>query len=282
MSIFTETNHLFLRNPHGGVEDIRAMRDAKFGAIFCNIGDFPPEEWTDIRRKSETAGVVCGPWLRTVETDDGPFSLKKFRHLIDVADEWETPFIDNSEKELDGTGDDLTTIIADGIGKRDGAVSMLAWPMDSVDWSPLRHIPVLPQINPAYSDPSTRPEDCRWQWHKRGVNCVIFSFGSWGMQTADRYDLYSPYGVYTADDCGQNYQAWSPHGTRDPCVNTLEELMEKIGAAHGVSAMADVLRKEFPNATGKPDPKNPSTWKAIDKFERTLLILVRDHDEKVK
>ena len=57
--------------------------------------------------------------------------------------------------------------------------------------------------------------------------------------------------------------------------------MEKIGSQHGISAIANVMRKQWPDYTGKPDPNDHTTWKAIDKWERTMLILAKDHDEQV-
>lgn len=56
---------------------------------------------------------------------------------------------------------------------------------------------------------------------------------------------------------------------------------ELIGAQHGISALANNMRSVWPQWT-KPnrDPNNLSTWGSIDKWERTQLMLVKDHDER--
>jgi hypothetical protein len=50
-------------------------------------------------------------------------------------------------------------------------------------------------------------------WHAYGVECVFPTFGSYGGRTPQDYDLKAPYSIYTADDCGLNYQAWKPTST---------------------------------------------------------------------
>ena len=183
MSIFLETNHLFGRKP-SDVGDPVAMRDAGFGAFFCNIGDYHPDEWLNVRRRAEEANIVCGPWLRTADADH-KFSLMRLGHLIDVADDWETPLIVNSEAELKGSGDKLTKIIANHIGDRDGAISMEPRPFWDVDWTPLARFPVLPQKFPAEQTIKDTDEMIRVNWQARGMNCVVITYGSYhGMQAS--------------------------------------------------------------------------------------------------
>jgi hypothetical protein len=55
--------------------------------------------------------------------------------------------------------------------------------------------------------------------------------------------------------------------------------VEKIGSQSGVWALAKKWRKEWPDLAGKPDPNDHTTWGAIDKWERAMLILIRDHDK---
>jgi hypothetical protein len=291
-SIFLKTNHLFLRNPHGGVEDVVAMRNAGFSAIFCNIGDHMTDEWGEIRLRAKTAGMVCGPWLRTSDANNN-FSRDRLDHLIQVADNWETPLIVNSESELQGSGNELTSLIRSELGDRDAAISMEPWPFANVAWWPLAKYPVLPQIFPQDSDAATRPEQCREGWYNNGIKCVVFTFGSYGTMEAVDYKRLSPYGVYTADDCGNDYQAWHSQGTHNPCVPESEEDMQLIGNDDGVKAEYNALRDMDPSKTllKKKDGKWPDIstikvpldqWKAWDKAQRRAQILVDDHDESMQ
>lgn len=283
-SVFTNTNHLFLRAPDGGVEDVANMKASGFGAIFCNIGDYPLERWDFIRSRAVSAGVVCGPWLRIAEDGTGAFDPERLGFLIDVADEWGSPLIVNGEAELKGSGDEITTFIADEVKGRDAALSMEPWPFANVDWRPVGHLPILPQIfGDQWGDDA---EAAREEWFRCGVSCVVNTFGTYGGSNPNSYDLLAPYGLYTADDCGNVFAPWSPIGTRDPYApdipptNGGELDMETIGEQHGITGMVDLWRKMWP-ANTNPDrnPDDLSTWKAIDKIERTLLILARDHDD---
>lgn len=281
-SIFLETNHLFLRNPRGGVEDIAAMQRAGFGAIFCNIGDHEPSEWALIRKRASDIGVVCGPWLRTAEGDN-IFSRMKLDYLINVADTWNSPLIVNSESELKGSGSGFTEFIAARVGDRDAAISVECWPFANVHWVPLAGYPFLPQIFPVEAPAAREPEACREEWYKYGAECVVFTFGAYGSQRPSQYNRLTPYGVYSADDCAGYFVAWSAAGEHDPCKPgepvDPEEDMQLIGDQHGISAMANIFRQQWPDKTGKPNPDDHTTWKAIDKWERAQLMLVKDHDE---
>jgi hypothetical protein len=290
-SVFLTTNHLFLRDPHGGVEDVAAMATAGFRSIFCNIGDFDPLEWATIRARAGAAGVACGPWLRTAD-EQNRFDRARFQRLLDVADMWEQPLIVNAESELQGTGDTVTTYINEQLGSRDAAISMEPWPFDNVQWWPLANRPMMPQM--ASSVGNFDEAVLREIWQAYGINCVVLTFGSFGGSTPANYDLLSPYGIYTADDCGGRYGEWSQRGTCVPCLSTTpEDPMGQIGSQHGITAMFNRLRTldpagslVKPDATGKY-PKDPlaqldgvplDQWKAYDKAERALTILVEDHD----
>jgi hypothetical protein len=289
---------LFLRDPHGGVEDLASMKAAGFRAVFCNIGDHPASEWeTIIRPRAAQQGMACGPWLRTAGSDGG-FDRSRLDRLIDQADRWQSPLIVNSESELNGSGDDLTPIIAAAIGDRDGAVSMEPIPFANVHWYPLADVPVLPQVfKPGgYSDPIP----VRDLWHAYGVKCVYPTFASYGGSTPKDYPLQAPYSIYTGDDCGGNYQAWKPTSTGYVgCVQTPVppkppdgngDDMQMIGSQDGATAACNRLRDLDPGGTllvkdqkgNWPSlstlPADLSKWKAYDKLERTLSILAEDHD----
>ena len=300
-SIFLEANHIFLRNPRGGIEDVEAMARAGFDLVFCNVGDHDVRDWNVIRQQAARAGVICGPWLRTAD-GQGNFSKNKFEYLLEVADEWRTPLIVNSESELRGTGRELTDYMSKCIGGRDAAISVEPWPFANTEWWPLGRYPFLPQIFPQDSDAATRPEACKEKWHYYDVECVVFTFGTYGRQQPSDYNLLRPYGLYTADDCGGNYIRWLETGVHPkPCDlgeggggEEGEDMPTKIGSQHGATAMANTFRDAWPNKTilkKKADGSWPpistidsvpqDQWKAIDKWERAQLILVQDHDSQM-
>lgn len=208
-SVFTQC-FFFLRQHNAGVENISDMKAAGFSGVFCNIGDpvSPPEAWSTIRQRCKDENMFCGPWLRTGQTE---FDETTLYRVIDVADEWGSPGIINSESEIDFSGNAYTTFIRQEIGDRDFAVSTLDIPMDEVDWTPLHDIPILPQL--FVDGGRTSVYDVKDMWHAYGVECVFPTFGSYGGRTPQDYDLKAPYSIYTADDCGQNYQAWRPTST---------------------------------------------------------------------
>ena len=57
--------------------------------------------------------------------------------------------------------------------------------------------------------------------------------------------------------------------------------MEKIGSQHGVTAFVDWLQKQpgMPARGANYDPAKPGTWPWPERLERTLNILVKDHDD---
>lgn len=98
----------------------------------------------------------------------------------------------------------------------------------------------------------------------------------------------SPYTIEQAmDEAGQEWLtrmrptierslASTPPAPEPPHASDL------IGSQHGITAMCNNWRTLWPQWTNPSrDPVNLSTWKAIDKLERTLLILARDHDAEL-
>lgn len=259
MSVFTERNHLFARKP-SDAGDPAAMRAAGFGALFCNIGDYPAEEWESLRQRALAEGMACGPWLRTADAH-GSFALDRLRYLIDTADAWNwSPLIVNSEKEIDYTGDDLTSVIADEVGDRDAAISMEVRPFGAVDWSPLRYYPILPQSFPAETGIADTDDAIRENWYRAGVECVVVTYGSYGGMEPDEFARLTPYGVYTADDCGNQFARWASLGTCEPCRDTPPnpnggETMEKVPAG----AYDDVARLLTDNVK-RPDGKDATAF----------------------
>lgn len=291
-SVFTQRNHLFGRNPRGGITDFELMAEAGFGILLANVGDFDPSEWQEHRDGCARVGMLCCPWLRTADAN-GVWDDGKLIRLIDIADDWCTPLVVNSESELDQSGATLTSLIAERVGDRDAALSSLAWPMNSVDWTPVANLPALPQLFTAEGGSAVQdPDGCIWQWHERGVCCVVPTLGSYGGQGPDTIPNLrcSPFGVYTADDMGQDYASWCAYGTHEPCWDGGEDVTI-IGTQHGITAAVNRMRTLDPKGTllvqgtdGKWPPLNAiedvpiDKWKAYDKLERTLSILREDHD----
>lgn len=289
MSIFTETNHMFLRSPGGEVENAQAMKQAGFGAIFCNVGDHEPDEWDLVRQNARSAGVVCGPWLRTGQQE---FEPEKLLHLIDVADEWGTPAICNSEKDIDNTGDDVTPWMAQQIGNRDFAISSEPNPYDAVDWKPLTKYPALPQHFPAEQGSGWTEEAIINEWLAKGFKCVVLTYGSYGGMTSTQFKRLEPYGVYTGNDCGGNFMPWAPIGERVPCAQNGGDMGNEIppvsatdiiGSEHGITAFVDWLQKQpgMPVRDANYNPKKPGTWPWPERLERALKILAAAHDKDV-
>lgn len=277
---------LFLRHPNGGVEDLDRMKAAGFAGVFCNIGDHPPEAWeTVIRPRAYALNMFCGPWARTAG-EGNTWAPGKLEQLVACADRWDSPLVVNSESEIKSSGDEITGQIAEEIGDRDGAVSMEAWlfnPPD-VDWTPVAHLPMLLQIFPNESPAAEDPDGCKWHAHDCGIHCVYFTYGSYGGLKPSLFDLASPYSVYTADDCGGNYEQWRPTSSGFPaCLepepNGENAGVELIGPQHGIDAAIDRLVALDPGGS-KPNrnPNDLATWGAYDKLRRTLKILAADHD----
>lgn len=284
MSVFLETNHLFGRKP-SDVGDPMGMFNAGFKAFFCNIGDYPPEEWEPIRDRALAIGMVCGPWLRTAGADH-KFSRDRLRFLIDVADMWDSPLIVNSETELKNSGDALTSLIAFNLGDRDAAISMEIRPFWDVDWTPLAKYPILPQKFPAEQAIKDTDTMIRENWWNHGMKCVVITYGSYhGMQAVD-FERLEPFGVYTADDCQNNFMPWQSLGDVAVCkgedIEPPEEIMAKIGSQHGITAFVDWLQKQpgMPQRGSNYNPNDPATWPWPERLERTLNMMREDHDSR--
>jgi hypothetical protein len=293
-SVFKTSCFLFLRDPRGGVEDLDKMQAAGFDGVFCNIGDHAPAEWEAVvRPRALQRGMFCGPWART-QGADGKFSEAILSSVVACAEAWGSPLIVNSESELKGTGSTWTPVIAAAVLGYDAAVSVEPQPFADVDWYHLKEIPVLPQVFGLMDNAAWY----RDQWHGYGVDCCFYTFGSydWG---PSEYELRAPFSLYTGDDCGQDYAAWSPTSfDYVGCVDAIappnpEDDMQEIGKNDGVAAEYNALRDLDPSKTllvKDAKGKWPSLdtieevpldqWKAWDKGQRSKQILVDDHDDQ--
>jgi hypothetical protein len=299
MSVFKEECFLFLRAPDGGVEDLQAMKTAGFGGVFCNIGDYPAAAWEKIiRPRALSLGMFCGPWARTADAAS-KWDPNRLSLIIGCADRWESPLVVNSETELNvPNGSEILAALVAAVGDREAALSMEPTPYWDVDWSPVADMVVLPQC---FGHDYANAEGVRDNWHARGVECVFPTFGTYSGWQPTLYPLIAPYSLYTGDDCGNNFKAWSPTGTGyQGCKQSgyippdPEEDMQKIGSQHGVTSAMNRMRTLDPKGTllvadsftGKWPPLSSlasvpiDQWKAYDKLERSLTILVQDHDEQ--
>ena len=265
-----------------------AARDAGFGMVLANVGDYEPSEWDLIRGRARDAGIKFGPWLRTADANT-EFVPQKLLRLIDIAESWGgTPLVCNSEKEIDHTGDDITAWIAQQLDGLDAAISMEVQPFGAVDWTPFARagLPVLPQHFPAETGRHYSEDAIREMWWDVGINCVVITYGSYhGMQAVD-FARLSPYGVYTGNDTGGQFHLWAPTGEIEPCKEEEEDLT-RIGSQNGIEATYNRWKKLDPEGCNPAfDPKLPfalpvEQLKAYDKWVRTMTILVNDHDASV-
>lgn len=231
------------------------MRDAGFGAIFCNIGDFDPAEWQLVRQRATAAGVTCGPWLRTTDGSN-TFRPDLLAKLIGCADAWHAPLIVNSEIELKGTHGEITSFIDAQLGARDAAMSVEAWPFDNVEWFHLAKRPVLPQLFRGEVPNLPAEQALRDIWHAYGVECCVLTFGSYRGSTPHDYDMLTPFGVFTADDCGGNYAAWAARGTAQSCVQAAKPAITHAPPILG-SARTEAARTTKPRVADTPVTRSP-------------------------
>jgi hypothetical protein len=219
-------------------------------------------------------------------------------YLIDTADEWDwAPLICNSEKEIDHSGSALTQFIRTEIGDRDAAISVEVRPFGDVDWKPLAGYPILPQNFPAETGIGDSDDTIRMNWYAAGATCVVITYGSYAGMHPGQFARLSPYGVYTADDCGNDFEAWGSLGKCAPCRDNGGDGgggvdMTLIGNQDGIVAEYNALRDLDPSKTilAKQGNKWPDLstiadipldkWKAWDKGQRRSQILKDDHDEE--
>ena len=225
-SIFTKHDALFMRDPAGGVEDVQAMKNGGFGAIFLNVQkEINSAQWDLVRQRAALAQVEVFPWCYI-------WNLYDLDRLIAIADQWGTKPVVNVEKQLD-EGVFTTQQIADKLGNRDAAFSTECWLYGNVDWSPISQWPVMLQIFPLEVPSAAHWEDCKIHAHDCGFECVMYTFGTYDVngvqpQPSD-YPLLSPYQLYTADDLTYiypDYFEWGPMGELDPCMKQKKPISE--------------------------------------------------------
>lgn len=209
---------LFLDNPRGGVEDIAyvASKAPWVKTLFLNVRDYDPDEWQTVRARASAAGIRTGPWSPTNDRATGDFSPRHLDDLVSVADEWrDSPLIVNPEKDIDGSGSEITAYMARNLGGREAAFSVQAWPFDSVDWRPLRSYPILPQIFPAESEAAKDPARCKARWHERGAELVYFTFGTYGGMRPSDFALQAAYSLFPGDPVLATYslELWQPRSS---------------------------------------------------------------------
>ena len=285
MSVFLERNHLFARKPSDAGDPVE-MAKAGFGILLCNVGDYEPPLWDDLRHGAIEQGIVVGPWLRTGQQE---FEPQRLLFLIDVAESWgDAPYVVNSEKEIDHTGSDVTDYIARQVAGDDAAISSEIRPYGNVVWTPLGHLPALPQRFPAEQSVLDDDDEIRRRWYEAGFSCVVITYGTYHGMQPTQFPRLEPYGLYTADDCLNGFMRWGPAGELEggPCKDQ-EDDVQRIGSQHGISAAHKRLKDMDPEGSNPAfDPAQPfalpvDSLKAWDKWARTMTILVQDHDASV-
>lgn len=286
---------LFLDNPRGGIEDIAWLKQECpwVKGVFCNVHRYAPSDWeVNVLPRCHANGLFCGAWGRTAKLDDAGnpiepavFDPNIVDRIIATADRWVGPALINPEKELDGHQGALDYIVRK-VGDRDAALSCQPNPFASIDWLVASHLPVLPQIFPAEA-PGYWPVPTRQKWWDVGIKCVYMTFGTYGgMKPAD-FDLIEPYSLFTGDVIMSTLSAplWAPTSSGWIACKK-EEVpipMPDIGSQHGIAGFMSWLKAQ-PNVPPRgPGYKeeNINTWPWPDKLERTLTLLVEDHDKAV-
>jgi hypothetical protein len=223
MSIFTQHNMLFLRDPVGGVEDVQAMKDGGFGIVACNVQkEISPDRWSLVRERADSAGVIVVPWCYI-------WNLSDLDRLISVSDSWavdaemEPALVPNPEKQLD-LGVFSCEQMNQMVGNRDAACATEAWLYNDVDWKSISHWPMMLEIFPYENPTAWKWYDCKKHARDLGFSCVMFTFGAYDVQgkqpQPNEFPLLTPYQIYTADDltyCYPHYEWWGPRGTLNPC-----------------------------------------------------------------
>jgi hypothetical protein len=208
---------MFLDNPHGGVENLADMKAAGFDGVFCNVIDYPVEEWESVvLPRARSLGMFCGPWGRTGHPPPvgTGFEPVKVDRIVAAADKWQSPGIINSEKEIDGTGSTCTSYIRTKVGARDFAMSTEPTPYDKVQWTPVEDLPILAQIFPAEQQKHYQPDEVKAMWWAYGIKCVYMTYGTYGGMTPALFDLKAPYSIFTGDAVQpENYALWKPTST---------------------------------------------------------------------
>lgn len=294
MTAFAQ-NFLFLRDPRGGVENIVDMAAAEFEGVYCNIGDSPRSAWATVEQRARAQWGFCGWWSRCDPGEPPTWNPARLTDLIAEADKKADPFIVNAEKGLDLAARQapsrpdptITREIAQKVGDRDAAISMEQMPFGDVDWTPVSHLPMLPQKFPAETGMGETSEQIREAWWNAGIKCVYMTFGTYagahGRPTPGWYDLKAPYSLYTADDVQggpANYDLWSPTSSGWKACN--EEVLPMPPPADPVPAGAydDVAKLQTDNIK-RPDGKDATAFNSQATSLKASRTAVNDHEKRI-
>lgn len=201
MSVFDRPG-LYLRNPYGGVEDVKSMHDAGFETIAINVRDYQLHEWNMVRARAFEAGVAVIPWARCLTNAE-------VTELVKLAQSLGNAVLVNSETELQNNGPVSAAHIASVCKGMDAAVSTLCWTA-GMDLVALKGMPIHLQLFPQETDASTRPRDCRARACVNGGKHVTFMHGIHDIAPLVLPPLQGAYWVYTGDDAAQNFKLWGP------------------------------------------------------------------------
>lgn len=201
MSVFDKPG-MYLRAPDGGVEGVREMHEAGFESIAINVADFQVNAWDAVLNRAEQAGVVALPWGRTRNE-------AAVKRLCDIARAMDAKAVlVNAETELFDGSLDVGVIARETVGL-DACLSTLPWSGD-VRWERVAHLRLHLQMFPQETETSKHPRDCRVKAFANGAKRVNFMHGIHDITPSDLPPRQGGYWVYTGDDCGGNFSAWSP------------------------------------------------------------------------
>jgi hypothetical protein len=206
---------MFLLEPRGGVEDIRALRDAGFTYALLNIGHVSGGAWeTTVIPRCRQYGVEFGPWQRV-------YDRQRSVEVEDVADLWGSRFCGhNLESEAASSYRPIQLLDATaGRRARQRIVITEPWAQNGAGWG------VLGEAGWTIAPEAFLNADARWDpavcvEHARaeaatGAALPAFGWGQWS--DATRLVLpgeylsrwRGPFAVYFGDGREARYPSWN-------------------------------------------------------------------------
>jgi hypothetical protein len=202
--------------------------------------DYKLDLWETVIQKATAQGVVYLPWAFLYTDAD----CVKLRAVVDECAQRQnrTPAgIWDAEKPLDPNqpgGEQLSmeAIVASSKGC-EALLSTEPWAFAGVPWWTFPG-GIDVQLFPAENEASKDPRSCRSRFYSFGSKDVRFQIGVHGCQPSDFPYRESPYSIYAADDCSQNYAPWSPQALQPLSLTAFPYL----GPFYGPSSKKPVSR----------------------------------------
>lgn len=249
---------VYLRNPHGGVEDIAAQYAAGHRTFLLTMQDYDWkfDAWqTVISRIDPFPDAVWLPWA-FLNTDADCWVLRglaQHAYLKQTAKLRRPAACWNAEKPLDpvqtgGAKIHLDNLIASAAGC-DVLLSTEPWAFEGVPWGTVpAHWIIDVQVFPAENSVSaTGARDCRARFYTLGAPCrVHFQHGIHDTSPAALpYPETGRFSIYAVDDMDGNYARWQA----DPLTPLPTYVFPYNGPWYGPSS------PKCPNRTGTRHPQ---------------------------